>query len=40
MAVKPEEIDLNHIHRKDVLQMEFHQIKDQTLIEVTWNCMN
>lgn len=35
MSVKPEEIDLNHIHGKDVLQMEFHQIKDQMLIKVT-----
>lgn len=35
MSVKPEYIDLNHIHGKDVLQKEFHQIKDRTLIKVT-----
>lgn len=35
MSVKPEEINLNNVHRKDALQMEFHQIKDQMLIKVT-----
>lgn len=35
MSVKLEEIDLINIYRNDVFQMEFHQIKDQTLIKVT-----
>lgn len=28
MSVKSEEMDLNNVHRKDSLQMEFYQVKD------------